>query len=344
MTSVVAISAVGSTSELPGEASGGAREHATPTGPSGGEQPVGRVGRTLAPIRASLMRTFTGQSTGTPQWVVDLEQGDDRGFFGPGSAAWAVHGDMPTIVAGIRALLTQALHPGALAGVHDHSRYREDPFGRLSGTIRWIFTVTYGSRATAVGGTRWVQKIHERVVGTYPGPDESPVPYSASDPDLLRWVHLAFTDAFIGAHLVWGKRPIPGGPDAYVAEWALAGELMGVEDPPRTYADLQMQLRSYLDAGVLRNDERVDDVVRFLRKPPLEPSLRLSYPVLFRGALTSLHPDYRRLLGFSRPRGPVVWGTKVLLAATGAILGREPAAERAAKVRLARLDAAEVGR
>ncbi len=36
---------------------------------------------------------------------------------------------MGTLVAGIRALLPQALHPGALAGVHDWSRYREDPIG-----------------------------------------------------------------------------------------------------------------------------------------------------------------------------------------------------------------------
>jgi len=35
---------------------------------------------------------------------------------------------MTTIVAGIRALLMQALHPGALAGVYDHSRFREDPW------------------------------------------------------------------------------------------------------------------------------------------------------------------------------------------------------------------------
>ncbi|MET0590395.1 MAG: oxygenase MpaB family protein [Naasia sp.] len=290
-------------------------------------------------MRDSLMRTFTGQTEGTPQWVDDLEKGDDRGFFGPGSAAWAVHGDMPTIVAGIRALLTQALHPGALAGVHDHSRYREDPFGRLTGTIRWIFTVTYGSEAAAVGASRWVQRIHERVVGTYPGADGSPVPYAASDPDLLRWVHLAFTDAFIGAHLVWGRKTIPGGPDAYVAEWALAGELMGVEDPPRTLAELRSQLREYLDAGILRHDERVDDVVRFLARPPLERSLRATYPVLFRGALASLDPEYRSLLGFSAPRGPVVAGTGLLLKATGAILGSDPAAERAARIRLARLDA-----
>jgi len=49
---------------------------------------------------------------------------------------------MGTSVAGIRALLLQALHPGALAGVHNWSRYREDPIGRLTGTVRWVVTLT----------------------------------------------------------------------------------------------------------------------------------------------------------------------------------------------------------
>ncbi|BDI21972.1 oxygenase MpaB family protein [Herbiconiux sp. L3-i23] len=303
------------------------------------DRPGSAFGRLVEPVRMSLVRTLTGQPDGVPAWVETLADGDDPGFFGPDSAAWAVHGDLPTLVAGVRALLTQALHPGALAGVHDHSRYREDPFGRLAGTIRWIFTVTYGSEADARGATRWVQHIHERVRGTYLSSDGTPVPYSAADPDLLRFVHLAFTDAFLGAHLAWGRREIPGGPDAYVREWALAGELMGVEDPPRSHQELRAALREYLDAGVLRHDERVDDVVRFLRHPPLPRSLRASYPALFRGAVASLEPEYRQLLGLRRPRGPVHAPTALVLHASGELLGRTTGAEKAARRRLERLGA-----
>lgn len=304
---------------------------------TGEERPSSALGRLVDPVRTSLVRTLTGEPDGAPAWVAALADGSDPGYFGPDSAAWAVHGDLPTLVAGIRALLTQALHPGALAGVHDHSRYRDDPFGRLAGTIRWIFTVTYGSRADAEGATRWVQRIHERVHGTYPGIDGSPIPYSAADPDLLRWVHLAFTDAFLGAHLGWGRRAIPGGPDAYVREWALAGELMGVENPPRSHAELRAALREYLDAGILRHDERVDDVVQFLRRPPLAASLRPSYPVLFRGAVASLDDDYRALLGLKKPRGPVQAPTALILRASGELLGRTTGAEKAALQRLERL-------
>ena len=99
--------------------------------------------------RSHLLQTLSGTDDGSPQWVLDIREGVDEGYFGPVSAAWAVHGGMATMVAGIRALLVQALHPGAMAGVHDWSRYREDPLGRLTGTIRWLITVTFGDRATA---------------------------------------------------------------------------------------------------------------------------------------------------------------------------------------------------
>ena len=178
---------------------------------------------------------FTGRPDGRTDWLLDIENGDDAGYFGVGSAPWAVHGGMSTIVAGIRALLMQALHPGAMAGVHDWSRYHEDPLGRLSGTIRWIIVVTFASSASAQAESARVGKFHERVRGTYPGADGVPVPYSAGDADLLLWVHMAFADAFLGSHERWGgadsrrsrrlRRPVGGGrPDGRRAGSATLGE------------------------------------------------------------------------------------------------------------------------
>ena len=54
----------------------------------------------------------------------------DEGFFGPGSVAWRVSADLSSPVAGLRALLMQALHPLAMAGVAQHSDWRQDPVGR----------------------------------------------------------------------------------------------------------------------------------------------------------------------------------------------------------------------
>ena len=98
----------------------------------------------LPRARARILTIFSGDPEGIPAWVSALETGDDEGFFGPGSAVWAVHNGTPTIEAGIRALLMQTLHPGALAGVHDHSRYQQDPLGRLAGTVRWLRSPQFG--------------------------------------------------------------------------------------------------------------------------------------------------------------------------------------------------------
>ncbi|MET0302666.1 MAG: oxygenase MpaB family protein, partial [Microbacteriaceae bacterium] len=236
--------------------------------------------------RSHLLTTFSGQDDGRPAWVEAMEDGDDAGFFGPGSASWAVHGGMGTLVAGIRALLMQTLHPGAMAGVHDWSRYREDPLGRLSGTIRWLVTVTFADTERARVESSRVGRFHDRVKGTYPGADGAPVPYSADQPELLAWVHVVFTDAFLSCHQQWGG-DIPGGADAYVREWATAGELVGVADPPRSEAALAAELAAFRDAGILRRDERVDEAVRFIRRPPLRRSMMPAYRVLFAGAVAT---------------------------------------------------------
>ena len=165
--------------------------------------------------QGELKRAFTGSSDALPDWVPRLAEGDDAGYHLPGSAVWAVHGSMPTIVAGIRTLLMQALHPAALAGVHEHSTYYEDPLGRLARTIRWIFTVTYGSTAAAQEASARLHRLHEPVQGSYSDGHGMQRRYSANDPELARWVHIAFLDAFLAAHKIWGG-PIPGGPDAYV--------------------------------------------------------------------------------------------------------------------------------
>lgn len=294
----------------------------------------------LEPVRSRLIETLAGRSDAIPEWILALEQGDDEGYFGPGSAAWVVHGGMPTLVAGIRALLLQALHPGALAGVREFSRYREDPLGRLAGTIRWIHTVTYGSRAQADAGSRMVRAMHTRVAGTFVDGHGVSRPYAANDPELASWVHLAFTDAFLTAHEHWGG-PIPGGADGYVGEWTRAAGLMGVDDAPSTAAGLRGAIDAITDAGELRGGPEVEEIVRFIRRPPLRRMLRPSYRVLFRAAVSTLEPRHRALLGF-RPRAtdrlvPIERATAAVLGGAGMLLGPEPQAELAARRRLSRL-------
>ena len=295
------------------------------------------VDRLLGPVRAHLIETLSGRSDRIPGWVLRLEDGEDEGFFPAGGAAWTVHGGMPTLVAGVRALLLQALHPGALAGVREHSRYREDPLGRLAGTIQWIHTVTFGSRGQAIAGSEMVKTLHARVLGSYVDGHGVTRPYAANDPELAAWVHLAFTDAFLTAHEQWG-RPIPGGADGYVGEWATAAELMGVADPPRTAAELRARIDAVTDAGDLRGGPEVEEIVRFIRRAPLRWTLRPSYRVLFRAAVSTLEPRHRALLGLPvSDRLPVHRATAVVLGGAQLLLGPRTQAELAARRRLERL-------
>ena len=295
---------------------------------------MARAAREREGLRAYLLRAFSGSTDGTPPWVTAMADGDDVGYFGPGSAVWAVNGGTPVLVAGIRALLMQTLHPGAMAGVHDWSRYREDPLGRLAGTVRWVLTTTFDDTAGADASSAMVRSMHGRVTGVYTDARGNEQPYTAGDPDLVRWVHIVFAEAFLSCHQQWAD-PIPGGADAYVGEWATAGELMGVDSPPRSEAELRAQLRAF--GPDLVSDERVREAVRFIRNPPLRRFVMPGYRVLFAGAVATLDREYRDMLGLRRAWWPAITSARVVLAILARVLGRPSSSEIAATARLRRL-------
>src|SRR5580698_9910052 len=144
---------------------------------------------------------------------VPVEPADD-GFFGPGSVTWRLHADLSVPVSGLRSLLLQALHPLAMAGVDQHSQWRDDPAGRFASTAAYVVTTTYGDRATARAAADRVRKIHEWVRG----------------PDLLIWVHAAQVDSGLTAARLYGASLRDSDADRYVAEMTAAAELVGV--PP----------------------------------------------------------------------------------------------------------------
>ena len=241
-------------------------------------------------IRALL----SGAENGVPEWTPLVEAGEDAGLFKPTDAAWVVHADVATMIGGIRALLLQALHPGSLAGVMQHSRYEEDALGRLSGTIRWLTICTFGSKEALEVESARVRQMHERVKGKFSSNDGSERNYKASDSDLLMWVHVAFTDSFLAAHQEYGVKEI--NPDEYVKQWANAVTPLGVLNPPQNLQELQAVLKSY--EPQLRVDENSKRVIQFIQNPPTFTGMtKLVYSIMFSAAFHLLSEEQQKAIG-----------------------------------------------
>ena len=220
---------------------------------------------------------------------LDLENPKgDPGLFGPDSVSWQVHGDFSSmLIGGISALLMQALHPLALAGVWDHSNFRQDMLGRLRRTGQFISGTTFGSRQDAEWLIDKVRTIHLQVVGT--APDGRP--YAASDPDLLTWVHVAEVSSFLAAHLRYRNPNLsPADQDRYYAEIALVAERLGARDIPRS----RREVGDYLARmqSQLLCDERSREVLRLLLAAPAPSRLAKPFGVLMMKAGIDLLPDW----------------------------------------------------
>lgn len=195
--------------------------------------------------------------------VIEISR-QDNGLFGPQSVCWQVHGDVtPMMIGGIASLLLQMLDPRVLAGVWDHSVFRQDMRGRLRRTAAFLARTTYGDRAQALGEIERIRRIHDHVRGTLP----DGTPYFANDPESLAWVHvtesLCFLEAFIRyrkPHMGMRER------DRYFAEMAQMGRLLGADPVPMTYREAQQMIRKARPR--LRFDERTREIADLLLHQP----------------------------------------------------------------------------
>ena len=216
---------------------------------------------------------------------------DDLGLYGPDSVVWRVHGDSSMLIGGLRSLMLQTLHPLAMAGVAEHSDYKNDPWGRLNRTGRFVGATTYGSTETAERAIRIVHNVHKKVKGI--APDGRP--YEANDPHLLLWVHVTEVDSFLRAYEKYGTGKLRDAEkDQYVAEMAEIARRLGSEAPPASVAELEAclnEFRAECNAGPYARE-----TIRFLLLPPVPLALRGPYGILAAGAITLLPGWARREL------------------------------------------------
>ena len=231
------------------------------------------------------------------------------GLFGPNAVAWRVHGDVASMmVGGISSLLLQMLHPAVLAGVWDHSNFREDLHGRLRRTARFIALTTYGGPEEARAVIARVRHIHGQVGGVLPDGTE----YQANDPALLAWVHVTEATSFLNA---WRRyvepRMSPRDQDRYFAEMAQVAEGLGAAPVPRDRASAARLIAAYRPE--LRSDSRTREVRQFLLKPASADLLAAPLQSLGNQAAIDLLPEWaRRMHGLPNP----VLGRPLLRAGT----------------------------
>lgn len=200
--------------------------------------------------------------------------GDDLGLFGPGSVTWKVHDEPILLVAGLRSLYLQSLHPRAIAGVAQNSNYQADPWGRLFRTINYVATTIYGTTAQAQAAGRRVAALHARMRARDP---VTGAEFRVDDPDLLRWVHVTEVESFLTTARRAGVRLTGAEADRYYAEQRRVAALVGLD--PQTVPATVAEVARYYDElrPALRLTQDAAAAALFLTAPPVPG--RMSLPL-----------------------------------------------------------------
>jgi uncharacterized protein (DUF2236 family) len=201
-----------------------------------------------------------------------------RGYFTDDSMLRRVNRERALALAGPRALLMQAAHPLAVAGLLAHSSALDEPYERLARTAQVLSTIGFGSRQDADRVTAHVRAAHRRVQGRLPaavGRYPAGTPYRADDPELLLWGLFTLVDS---ATLVYRKYVRGMSRDEEAALWddyRVVGRLFGVADAdmPATLADLDDYRRAMLEGDRLCVSEWARSRARAIVLAPPVPLL-----------------------------------------------------------------------
>ena len=236
----------------------------------------------------------TGIRSGfTPLESLDRET-PEPGYFGPDSVSWRVHHDPASILGGIRALAFQSLHPEVMLGFSAVTDARDDAWGRLSRTGRYVNAITYGTTAEADAAAARVRRIHGAL-----GLDR---------PDWLLWVHCGAVDSWLDAHRRCGAPLTAAEADRYVEEQLVAARLIGcdVAHVPTSVSELREYVRSM--RPLLEVTPEAREAVRGLLWPPMSSRVALLTPArpawtLFAVTGVALMPRWARRM-FAAPGLP----------------------------------------
>jgi len=205
-------------------------------------------------------------------------------WFEETSVIHRVHSDSSMFIGGMRALLLQSLHPLVMAGVAQHSNYKADPWGRLQRTAEFVAVTSFGPADMAQRAVDQVVAVHKHVTGT----TSDGRSYSASDPHLLRWVHVAEVDSFLSCYQAYGAvRLSPQECDSYVADMAVIARKLSIPAPPTSVQSLRDQIAGFRHE--LKSTPECRDAAKYLLiTPPLDALARIPYSLITASAVAIL--------------------------------------------------------
>lgn len=217
----------------------------------------------------------------------------------PHSVSWRVFKNPVTVfVGGVAAVLLELAEPRVRTGVWEHSRFREDPVGRLRRTGAAAMVTVYGARSIATSMIERVARMHAAIAGITP----CGVAFTAADPDLLTWVHATASYGFVAAYGAYahplGAREI----DAFFEESVTAARLYGALDAPRSMREAERLFVSMKTR--LRRSAILFEFLDVLRAAPLLPRpLAWVQGLLIRAAVDIVPAWAREQLGLDARQG-----------------------------------------
>jgi uncharacterized protein (DUF2236 family) len=222
-----------------------------------------------------------------------------EGYFSQESAVRVVGRESVLMLGGGRALLMQVAHPLVAAGVHAHSDYAQNPWGRLARTMIALYSIVHGTRAEADRVAAQVRAVHGHVRGEHGGRR-----YSAFDADLMMWVHATLVDTGLVMYETFVRRLEPEVRESFYEDMKRVARIFGVPAAaiPRELGDFEDYKRALLAGDVLRVGDEARAVARIVLNPPVPAPLLPGFAALGRVTAALLPEELSARYGLAAGR------------------------------------------
>jgi uncharacterized protein (DUF2236 family) len=206
------------------------------------------------------------------------------GYFSPESVIRQI-GNSPVtpFLGGGPAVLMQVAHPLVAIGVAQHSDFQHDLWQRLVRTLRALYLMAFGTKAEAERAGELVRAVHAHVAGTTRtrvGCFPAGTRYSASDPELMLWVHATLVHTSLEVYERFVRRLSCEDEERYYHEMSIVARLFGTPPSviPRSLADFHEYLKSELAGPSLSVAPPARKVAAVILEADLPAPMRVLVP------------------------------------------------------------------